>query len=250
MYLRFTNDTLYHPKVFELLESQQKFDVVIVEQLMNEALHVFGYLFDCPLVVLWSMGSSTFVNSMVGNSNPVSYSKHLLTADFRNPLTFFSRATNLALHIAEFLVRKFDIIPKHDALVRQAFPNAPPFNDLYTNVSLVLLNSHTSIYPAVPIVPNMVDIGGYFVDPPKSLPKSLQEFMDNATAGVIYFSMGTNLKSKDMPQERKQLILNVFGKLKEQVLWKFEEDLPNKPPNVVVQKWLPQQDLLGTYVTS
>lgn len=44
----------------------------------------------------------------------------------------------------------------------------------------------------------------------------------------------------------RDAILQVFGRLKQRVLWKFEEDsLPGKPANVMVQKWLPQDDVLA-----
>ncbi|KAJ8980272.1 hypothetical protein NQ317_005130 [Molorchus minor] len=98
----------------------------------------------------------------------------------------------------------------------------------------------------LPLVPNMIEIGGYHVKPPKKLPKDLQEYLDSAKEGVVYFSMGSNLKSKDMPPERKDMFLNIFRKLKQKVLWKFEdENLPGQPTNVKIEKWLPQQDILA-----
>lgn len=72
--------------------------------------------------------------------------------------------------------------------------------------------------------------------------------MDNAKHGVIYFSMGSNLKSKDIPKVIKENLLKVFGELKQTVLWKFEEDLPNTPKNVHILNWAPQQSILGTYL--
>lgn len=69
--------------------------------------------------------------------------------------------------------------------------------------------------------------------------------MDNATHGVIYFSMGSNLRSNHFPDEIKQSLLKIFGKLNQTVLWKFEEDLPNRPSNVHILQWAPQQSILG-----
>lgn len=40
--------------------------------------------------------------------------------------------------------------------------------------------------------------------------------------------------------------MEVFSELPYKVLWKFEdEDLPNKPENIKIRKWIPQQDVLG-----
>lgn len=95
----------------------------------------------------------------------------------------------------------------------------------------------------------MIDIGGYHVDPPKPLPKDLQNFMDTAKEGVIYFSMGSNLKPSKMPSQTKQAILKILGSRKEKVLWKWdEENIPNLPENIKLSTWFPQQDILGKYL--
>ena len=73
--------------------------------------------------------------------------------------------------------------------------------------------------------------------------------MDSAKNGVIYFSLGSNLKSKDLPDDLKQGLLKVFGALKQTVLWKFEENLPNTPKNVHIVQWAPQQSILGKAFT-
>lgn len=40
--------------------------------------------------------------------------------------------------------------------------------------------------------------------------------------------------------------MDVFARLPYKILWKYEvEELPNKPSNVEIRKWLPQQDVLG-----
>ena len=49
-----------------------------------------------------------------------------------------------------------------------------------------------------------------------------------------------------MSEDKRKALLNVFGKLKQKVLWKWETDhMEDKPPNVMLHKWLPQQDVLG-----
>lgn len=78
--------------------------------------------------------------------------------------------------------------------------------------------------------------------------QDLQKIMDSAKHGVIYFSMGSNLKSKDIPKVIKDGLLKMFGELKQIVLWKFEEDLPNVPQNVHILKWAPQPSILSKYI--
>ena len=57
--------------------------------------------------------------------------------------------------------------------------------------------------------------------------------------------MGSVVKSKDMPEDTRKAFVNVFSRLKQRVLWKWDADMHDLPPNVKIGKWLPQQDLLG-----
>lgn len=78
------------------------------------------------------------------------------------------------------------------------------------------------------------------------LAQDLQKIMDQSTEGVLLFSMGGNLKSSKIPKDILNVILKCLGKIKQTVLWKWEDEhLPNKPENVIIRKWLPQQDILG-----
>lgn len=69
--------------------------------------------------------------------------------------------------------------------------------------------------------------------------------MDTAKNGVVFFSMGSNLKSSEMKSKTINAILKGLSSIIETVLWKFEEDLPNKPDNVMIRKWLPQTGILS-----
>ena len=49
-----------------------------------------------------------------------------------------------------------------------------------------------------------------------------------------------------MPEEKRKLFLRVFAGLRQKVLWKWEtERMADKPDNVKLVKWLPQQDILA-----
>lgn len=54
------------------------------------------------------------------------------------------------------------------------------------------------------------------------------------------------LENVALNPEKIQVILKVFSKLPYQILWKFDNpDWPGKPPNVRIEKWLPQNDILA-----
>lgn len=54
------------------------------------------------------------------------------------------------------------------------------------------------------------------------------------------------MKPSQMKAEQKQVFLDTFRQIKHPVIWKWdEESIPNLPENVILSKWLPQQDLLA-----
>lgn len=72
--------------------------------------------------------------------------------------------------------------------------------------------------------------------------------MDNAKHGVIYFSLGSNVKSVNLPDHVRKAILKTLGRYNQTIIWKFEENLPGAPKNVHIVQWAPQQSILGKNV--
>jgi glucuronosyltransferase len=76
--------------------------------------------------------------------------------------------------------------------------------------------------------------------------KDLKDFLDGGAEGVVYFSLGSNVRSETMSEEKKQVFLSAFAELPQRVLWKWEANYTSDlPRNVKLAKWLPQQDVLG-----
>ncbi|KAJ8954682.1 hypothetical protein NQ318_011374 [Aromia moschata] len=240
-----TEKTLSDPKVQELIKSGETFDVVIVSQFGIEAMKGLANHFNAHQILFSNTAANSWFNHLVGNPSLPSFHPELLLALPRR-MNFLQRLENALTKFMTVLNLHLYVYPKQNEMIQKYIPNPVDLNDALYNVSLVLINSHVSIFNPQPSVPCMVDIGGFHISPPKKLPDDLQKYLDNAKEGVIYFSMGSNLKSSQLPEEKREALLKAFGKRKEQVLWKWEEDvLPGKPANVKLGKWLPQQDILA-----
>lgn len=51
------------------------------------------------------------------------------------------------------------------------------------------------------------------------------------------------------PPESIKIFTNVFSKLPYDIVWKWDNDeLPGRPKNVEISKWLPQSDLLSKHL--
>lgn len=230
--------------VQKLLHSNQTFDLVLQEFWSGESLMALASHFKAPLVIFCTTGASEWTNHLVFNPAPFSYVPHSFSG-FSTKMTLWERLRNFFLHSYFLYVKYFVLLPKHDELIKKYIPNPPEINEVIYNASLILLNSHPSATPPYPLASNMIEIGGFHIEN-EVLPKDVKEFLDDAPHGVIYFCMGSNIKSKDLGVERIGDVLKVFAGLKQKLLWKFEaEELPNKPDNVAIRKWLPQRAVLG-----
>ncbi|XP_075147408.1 uncharacterized protein LOC142221536 [Haematobia irritans] len=239
--------TLTDPNVQNLMTSNHTFDAVICEVFFAELLVGLSEHFNAPLIGLSTFGAVSSNTDMVGSPSPPSYVPHFVLP-FSDRMTLMERVKNLAFVSLERILMEFYYLPRQAALYRKYFPHLK--RDMYEvrkNAAVVLLNTHVSLAFPRPYVPNQIEVGGIHINRKrKPLPEDIRKFIDEAKHGVIYFSMGSNLKGKDMPDEKKNEIMKAFKGLKQRILWKFEEkEMQGKPDNVMISDWFPQDDILA-----
>jgi glucuronosyltransferase len=115
------------------------------------------------------------------------------------------------------------------------------------SVSLALLNTHYTLNFPVPYLPNLIEIGGFHVNEKTNpLPEDIKSFIESAEHGVIYFSMGGNLKPSLMADQKKIDIIAALSKTKQKILWKWDDlDVQVDRKKFLVQKYFPQDDILA-----
>ncbi|XP_059051876.1 UDP-glycosyltransferase UGT5-like [Achroia grisella] len=247
------NNTLHNKNVRTFIEDpNENFDAVIVEWLYTELYCGFATVFDSPLIWSSSMDPHSMVLSLIDEDpNPAYTSNHI--SHFDPPFTFTQRLNELWTIIDLKILRwwLYDIDNKifADGFTTAAAKRGRTLPSLYEaqhSGVLMLGNSHVSSGKAMRLPQNYKPIAGYHIDDEvRPLPEDLQKIMDDAKQGVIYFSLGSMVKSKSMPSDMKSNILKMFSALKQTVIWKFEEVLPNLPKNVHILEWAPQQSILA-----
>nr|AEW43125.1 UDP-glycosyltransferase UGT40F1 [Helicoverpa armigera] len=249
-----TDVTLANPSVQKLLrDPNQKFDVIVAEYFFNNIYSALSAIYDAPFIwFLTIVPHSMILDQIHGPMNPA-YSSDYIEARIA-PYSFAERVRGLYFTLSLLYNLHVSFPPVEEAIYHKHIPTilkslGKPIADykvLTYNVSMVLGNSQVAIESAVPLPPNFKHIGGYHIDDDvKPLPENLKKIFDNAKNGVVFFSLGSNLRSKDLPEDMKQGILKVLGGLKQTVIWKFEESLPNTPKNVHIVQWAPQQSILA-----
>ncbi|CAO1424243.1 unnamed protein product [Diamesa tonsa] len=241
-----SNKTLSHPNVQKLINSNEKFDAVVVEVFNIDSLMGLAQHFDCPLIGVTTFGAVKWIDKITGNQSPYSYVPQPFLS-YTDKMTFPQRLYNTVFSMLEHVLFDFVHIPMQAKIYHQHFPKSKlSFSEVVKSPAIVLLNNHVSSSSARPYLPNLIEISGVHVEEVKPLPEDIKNFLDNAEDGVIYFSMGSFIQSKNWPIEKRQALVNVFGKLKQKVLWKYEnETLPGNPGNIMIGSWLPQRDILA-----
>lgn len=233
--------------VQRLYKSGEQFDAVIVESFFQECFLALAHSSGGHLIHVAPYEGTHWISDTVGNPNPFAYVPDPFLR-YTDRMDFWQRLYNAAFGTFERIARQVYFLPKVDAVVRKRLNDStvPSVSAIEMEAALLLVHSHVTVGHPRPSVPSRVAVGGMHIRPPARLPQDLQKYLDEAKDGVIYFSLGSNLNSTDMPSEKRAAFLTVFSKLKQRVLWKWEADsLPNQPPNVMIRKWFPQADILA-----
>ncbi|CAL8084392.1 unnamed protein product [Orchesella dallaii] len=232
------------PPVTSLLK--QKFDLVFIQPMFNECVLGLIYRLQIPFLLFTPVSIPGWIGNKVGANFPSSITPNVMLG-YPPEMNFYQRFFNLGMDTVVQQYMSLYYEPVMEKIYRDNLgQDIPSINEIYSNASLVLSNGHFSLSPPKPYFPDVIDVGGIHSRPAKPIPKDLEDFISKGKDGFILFSMGSAIRGDMMPDSKRKMILDVFSKLKQQVLWKWEsETMPDLPKNVKLAKWLPQQDLLG-----
>lgn len=232
-----------------LRNDYSRFDLILAEQFYQEAFLMLAHKYRAPIVTVGTFGFAQYMGPMMGMMNMWSHVPHEFLP-YTDRMSFWQRVYNSATSAYELLLRSIYYMPRQEAMALEHFSHLkgplPKVADLERQVSVILLNSHAPLTSTRAKVPGLIQVGGLHIKEPKPLPSDLQKFLDDAHEGAIYFSLGTNLRSADMPKDKLSAILAVFRSLKQRIVWKYEDELvKDLPSNVMIKSWLPQSDILA-----
>ncbi|XP_041475570.1 UDP-glucuronosyltransferase 2C1-like [Lytechinus variegatus] len=118
---------------------------------------------------------------------------------------------------------------------------------VYGRAELFLANIDFAFLEPLPLMPNIIPVGGLSTKPSNPLGNDLEAFVQSSgDAGVIVFSLGTYVTH--MKRELVEIFAEAFSRIPQKVIWQFRgtpPDVVKKRSNVLTLEWLPQNDLLG-----
>ncbi|XP_076655534.1 UDP-glycosyltransferase UGT5-like isoform X1 [Halictus rubicundus] len=238
---------LTNPRVKQFLAAGEKFDLVITESFNTNCFFVLFHQQGVPFIEVSTHQPMPWVFQNLGFSSEASYKPCILCVTSR-PMSFADRMRNVFLDVFSAVVGTTVFRWRDQGLMKKYHgPDTPDLNEMARNASLVLVNTHYSLHGPHPLPPNVVEVGGLHI-PQKinPLPQDIKKFLDDAPEGVLYFNFGSMVKTASMPKDKLTVVLNVLASFPKKVIWKWEtDDLPQKPNNVLVKKWLNQFDILN-----
>lgn len=238
---------LRNPAITEFLRSDEKFDVIITENFNTDCFLGFIHRFKAPYLALSSHQIMAWTNDDMGNEDNPSYIP-VIFLGLTRPMDFLNRIKNAVTLPFVKAVYEYWFRYADQVIANEVFgSDLPKLQKIAQQSNALLVNTHGSLHGSRPQLPNVVEIGGIHIPSRiNPLPKDIAEFLNSAHDGVLFFSLGSMIKSTTMPQEKLDAILKVLGSIPRKVIWKWETDeLPRKMDNIMTRKWLPQFDVMN-----
>ncbi|XP_065161652.1 UDP-glucosyltransferase 2-like [Atheta coriaria] len=241
---------LNHPAFDALLSYPDdfKFDLILWDHTAGECLYpVIERFGNPPLVGLSPYGLTNSIEALYGG-HVYPYIGQIIMP-FTIATTLWQRLFN-TIYINYSNYKRISYLKPVSVEVSQTkFPNwnIEKFEEVENRFSLCFVNWNVALNHAQPMNPNIIPVGGVQIKEKELLPKDIQEIFSKPSKGVIYFSLGSNIKSEYLSLELLQSFGDCFAELSDyQVLWKLEPPANlSLPTNVVTVKWAPQTAVLA-----
>ncbi|XP_044733327.1 UDP-glycosyltransferase UGT4-like [Chrysoperla carnea] len=236
-----------HSTVQELVSNRTNyhFDIVVMEWIAIPYV-AFSKLFNCPVVGMLSVMNTFLLDIDMGLPMPLLQSVDTLYA-FSHPVKSITRRLYKVLVQLWYYPIRSESIAWEKKIAKKYFGlEEIEYMEARNKMKVCLVNQHPAFTGSVIQSLGVVNIAGLFYKTINPLPKNLQDFLDNATQGVIYLSFGTNVQTQSFPPEALKVLIEVLTNSPYKVLWKSNNDSSFKEyPNILAQKWFPQNDVLN-----
>nr|XP_054760247.1 UDP-glucuronosyltransferase 1A1-like isoform X1 [Lytechinus pictus] len=239
-------DLLGNPDVMHQLEDG-KFDVVVYDMIWLCSLMVAMKL-NTTAVLSSPMAVPTMLSMYARNPVNLAYTPDCMNA-YTNKMSFLQRVNNVVANqilfqVLEYMHGPFNTVRERHQIRQDLQGSISDLIGTYTD--LFLVNMDFAVEYPLPLLPNIITIGGITARPAAPLPDDLEALMQSSgDGGVILFTLGTYVTQ--IKQEFLEPFAEVFGRYPQhKVLWQFVGEPKFKiPSNVKMMPWLPQNDILG-----
>lgn len=147
------------------------FDVIIAEFFNSDCLLGFVHKYKAPLIGIGSNTIMPWMNMRFGNIDHPAYVPNNFL-DHTDDMSFIQRVESTIMnvfvkYVYHYLIDK----PTYDIVQPYFGEDLPLLSDIAMNSSMLLTNSHFSLFSPRPLVPSVIEVSGLHIEDLKSLPK-------------------------------------------------------------------------------
>ncbi|KAF8371065.1 hypothetical protein PRIPAC_77494 [Pristionchus pacificus] len=232
--------------ILEQLKNE-KYDVMIAETFDYCGFGLAKLLGIKSTVAVFSSSLNDYTAWITGTPSPWSVVQSAYSGVVDRTLS--SRLWNLLCVAADFRVNHLFVSSANQAF-EERFGAFPSIQELIANSSLIVTAGDPLLDLARPTQRKIIDIGAIGIREAKPLDKEYDDLL-NLRPRTVVFSLGSVAQTSDMPITFKRGLVEAFRRFPDVTfLWKYEKPEEAKGfligvENVVVKRWMPQNDLLG-----
>lgn len=233
-------EVMNYPKEF-------KFDLIVYDYLGPAALLVLADRFpEARLIGVCAYPAIEYSDKYSKGPRFASFVPNIYMEEVKE--TFLGRLESFLLYTLNDLIVDYHYYPKLEQVVKKEYKTSRKIKEIIASTEILMANHNPVMDVVQPILPSVIPVGGLQIEDPKPLPKDLEEIYQSAKRGVIFFSLGSNVKCEQLGRERLEAITAALAKFPEyNFIWKIDLtglDL-EIPSNVFIKRWLPQNDILA-----
>ncbi|XP_057333523.1 UDP-glycosyltransferase UGT5-like [Microplitis mediator] len=237
-------------KIIKNPPNNPPYDLIVMESFGANCYLGLSYILKVPVVMASSTIDLPWLDQTLGQPEYPAF-RPTWFSDYSYPMTLAQRFYNtIQSHIDNARFRYYTDEVQNSLMRKYISPDIPPLHELEKNVVLALVNSFHSLTGVRPLTPGLIEVGGLHVQEHyKAMPQDLEKWMNESTAGVIYFTLGSMVNIETFPENTMLAFYSVFRKFAPvRVLMKIgnkDKLLPGLPDNVKISSWIPQVAVLA-----
>ncbi|EYC30940.1 hypothetical protein Y032_0004g1861 [Ancylostoma ceylanicum] len=161
-------------------------------------------------------------------------------------MSFLERLYNVFINGSGFILANiYEYFEQ--SLFESKFPGFKNLHDLIKDkTDYMLMNTNEFTESTRPTLRSIQYVGGSATPDPQPLDEEFEWIVSRGAKGAILFSLGSLVKSSDMPVAVRKAFLDAFATFTDYViLWKDDTHVNSSYPNIYFRDWVPQVDLLA-----
>ncbi|XP_050551376.1 UDP-glycosyltransferase UGT5-like [Spodoptera frugiperda] len=220
------------------------FDLVITEADVP-LLYAVAEKYKAPHIAITASSGRIHQYESKGNpTHPILY-PDVNTLNYRN-LGKWQKIIEFYRHIQTRNEYYNNYLPLCELAAKKLFGLKRSLLDVEHDIDFLFVAGNPALIGNRPNVPAVVYVDRMHIKPGLKLPKDLQNLLDSATKGVIYFSLGAIQEAEQLSPSLLQTLAEAFSEVPYTVLWRIDDTtMIKKPDNVFTKSWYPQQEVLA-----